>query len=302
MMVYYNDNDPHACAWARELIKAGLVPEGDVDERSIAEVKAEDLAGYQQCHFFCGILGWAHALAIAGWPAARPVWTASLPCQPWSSAGKVKGEADARHLWPVFLRLVRECKPECVLGEQVASRAGREWLSRVRDDLEACGYAVGCADLPACCQGAPHIRQRLFWVAHAGRPGLRPVGQQMGGEAREDQGREDQRQRLRDDAGDGGTAGGLGDTNGQRREAGAGAGAGAITQSFWADSALVPCKDGKVRRLESGLQPLVNGLPFKLASGVTGHGSRAKALKGIGNAIVPQVAAAFVRAFLEVEK
>ncbi|KKK66801.1 hypothetical protein LCGC14_2960470, partial [marine sediment metagenome] len=76
------------------------------------------------------------------------------------------GHADERHLWPAFYDLIAECRPPVVLGEQVASKDGREWLAGVRADLEALGYAVGAADLCAACVGAPHIRQRLWWVAN----------------------------------------------------------------------------------------------------------------------------------------
>lgn len=67
-MNFYNDNDPFVCEWARNLVKAGLVPRGDVDERSIREVQPSDLRRYVQCHFFSGILGWPLALALAGVP------------------------------------------------------------------------------------------------------------------------------------------------------------------------------------------------------------------------------------------
>lgn len=66
---YYNENDPKAAAWVRELIKQKLIPQGEVDERSITEVKAEDISGFMQCHWFCGIAGWSLALQLAGWPA-----------------------------------------------------------------------------------------------------------------------------------------------------------------------------------------------------------------------------------------
>src|SRR5690606_9334954 len=89
----------------------------------------------------------------------------SCPCQPFSSAGKRQGERDKRHLWPEFYRLIKECNPPVVFGEQVASPLGRKWLAGVRADLEALGYAVGAADLCAAGVNAPHIRQRLYWVA-----------------------------------------------------------------------------------------------------------------------------------------
>ncbi len=126
MVAYYNENDPFAAAWLRELVKAGHIAPGDVDERSVMEVQPDDLEGYAQCHFFAGIGGWSHALRLAGWPDDRPVWTGSCPCQPLSSAGQQKGHADERHLWPAFQSLIAERRPATVFGEQVASKDGRE--------------------------------------------------------------------------------------------------------------------------------------------------------------------------------
>ena len=166
--VYYNDNDPFAARWLRNLVSAGLLPAGDVDDRSITEVNPDDLKGYDQCHFFAGIGGWPYALNLAGWPVDRPVWTGSCPCQPLSSAGQHQGHADERHLWPAFFSLIAECRPVCVFGEQVASKDGREWFSGVRADLETLGYACGAAGLPAAGVAAPHNRTRLYWVADAG--------------------------------------------------------------------------------------------------------------------------------------
>lgn len=168
---YYNEIDPFAAQWLRNLISAGLIPPGDVDERSIVDVRPADLRGYTQCHFFAGIAGWSLALRLAGWPDDKPVWTGSCPCQPFSGAGLRKGHEDERHLWPAFYGLIAECQPATVFGEQVASKDGREWLAAVRADLEKLGHAVGAADLCAAGGGAPHIRQRLFWVAHAASAG-----------------------------------------------------------------------------------------------------------------------------------
>ena len=161
----YNEIEPYAVQWLNSLKAAGHIPEGDVDRRSITLLSGSDLANYDQCHFFAGIAGWPYALRLAGWPNDRPVWTGSCPCQPFSVAGRHAGVTDERNLWPEFHRLIAECRPTTVFGEQVASRAGREWLTGVRADLEHLGYAFGAADLPAASVGAPHIRQRLFWVA-----------------------------------------------------------------------------------------------------------------------------------------
>ena len=140
MSAYYNEFDPFAAAWLRELIKEGLIADGEVDERSIVDVRPGELRGFTQCHFFAGIGGWSYALRLAGWDDDRPVWTGSCPCQPFSAAGARRGTADERHLWPEFYRLIFACRPPVVFGEQVASRDGLGWLldhtatlQRVRD-------------------------------------------------------------------------------------------------------------------------------------------------------------------------
>ena len=165
-MVYYNEIDPYAAQWLRNLIAAGHIAKGEVDERSIQLVDSADLADFAQCHFFAGIGVWSHALRLAGWPDDKPVWTGSCPCQPFSTAGKQLGDKDERHLWPVFFNLIKECRPEYVFGEQVASAIGKGWLDGISTDLGEEGYACGSAVLGAHSVGAPHIRQRLHWVAH----------------------------------------------------------------------------------------------------------------------------------------
>lgn len=165
MAAYYNEHDAYAAQWLRNLIAAGHIAPGDVDERDIRDVHPDDLRGYRQCHFFAGIGVWSYALRLAGWEDHEPVWTGSCPCQPFSAAGRGAGFADERHLWPHFHHLIRECRPPVVLGEQVASKDGLGWLDLVRADLQGEGYAVGAADLCAAGVGAPHIRQRLWWVA-----------------------------------------------------------------------------------------------------------------------------------------
>lgn len=164
MAAYYNEYDPKTAAWLRELIKQGHIADGVVDDRSIEDVTPTELAGFTQCHFFAGIGVWSYALRRAGWADDRPVWTGSCPCQPFSAAGKGAGFDDERHLWPAFHHLISQCRPDVVLGEQVASKDGLGWLDLVQSDLEATGYASGAVDLCAAGVGAPHIRQRLWWV------------------------------------------------------------------------------------------------------------------------------------------
>ncbi len=165
MSAYYNDIDPFAAAWLRELIKAGHIAPGEVDTRSIEDVDQRDLEGFTQCHFFAGIGVWSYALRCAGWPDNRPVWTGSCPCQPFSSSGKQRGFDDKRHLWPEFYRLISQRRPTVCFGEQVASKPGLEWLDLVQTNLEKSGYAFGAVDTCSAGVGAPHLRQRLYWVA-----------------------------------------------------------------------------------------------------------------------------------------
>ena len=283
MRAYYNEIDTFAAAWLRELIADGLIADGEVDERSILDVRPDDLRGFTQCHFFAGIGGWSRALRLAGWPDDRPVWTGSCPCQPLSVAGQRKGHADERHLWPAFHDLIAVCQPATVFGEQVASKLGREWLAGVRADLESSGYACGAADLCAAGVGAPHIRQRLWWVADAS------------GRRREqcDEGHRSVPKPHPDiidsgmaDAINTGSQGRLpGRSDQERQDFDGRAGRGGA--DFW-DGEYIPCADGKARRIEPGIFPLADGVSNRVGT-----------LRGAGNAIVPQVAGEFVKAFVE---
>ena len=178
---YYNEFDPKSAAWLRQLIKNGNITPGVVDERSITEVKPDDLNGFDRVHFFAGIGTWDYCLNGSGW-ADRPIWTASLPCQPFSTAGKGLGKADERHLLPHFLELVRECRPATIIGEQVAAAIGHGWLDDLYAEMEACDYAIGSAVIGAHSIGAPHIRQRLYWVANSASE--RGCGRESLGEGR----------------------------------------------------------------------------------------------------------------------
>ena len=193
-VAFYNEIDPFAAAWLRELIAAGHIAPGVVDERDIRDIRPDELAGYTQCHFFAGIGVWSYALRNAGWPDDRQVWTASLPCQPWSDAGAKAGFDDERHLWPTFNALRLAHRPVVAFGEQVASKIGLAWLDAVQTDVEASGDTFGAIDLCAAGVGAPHIRQRSYWMAYsahdseyrAGKAGARrgdehPNGCSIGG-------------------------------------------------------------------------------------------------------------------------
>lgn len=164
---YYNEIDPFAAQWLRNLIAGGHIAPGEVDERSIEDVTPDDLRGFTQCHFFAGIGVWSRSLRLAGWPDDKPVWTGSCPCQPFSAAGKGDGFADERHLWPHFFHLISERRPQHVFGEQVAAGNANAWFDLVQADLEGMEYAFGLVPFTSAGIGAPHIRERAYWVANA---------------------------------------------------------------------------------------------------------------------------------------
>lgn len=259
-MNYYNEIDPQAAAWLQKLINRNLIPAGVVDERSIVEIKPYELSKYTQCHFFAGIGGWSLALELAGWEPSRKVWTGSCPCQPFSSAGNHLAQADERHLWPAFYNLIRECHPECVFGEQVANAVGKGWLDGVSSDLEVAGYACGAAVLGAHSVGAPHIRQRLYWVGDSEHSGLERHP-------------------------------GAKDSRDQPRRVCASADRSSPATSLsahWDDYETAYFRGGEARRIQRGTLPLADGVS-----------SRVVKLRGYGNAITPQVAAQFITAYNE---
>ncbi len=91
--------------------------------------------------------------------------TGGYPCQPFSVAGKRRGEADDRHLWPEFARLIQEIRPRWVVGENVAGHISMG-LDSVLSDLEGCGYSHETFVIPACAVGAPHRRYRVWIIGY----------------------------------------------------------------------------------------------------------------------------------------
>jgi DNA (cytosine-5)-methyltransferase 1 len=102
---------------------------------------------------------------------AVDIISGGFPCQPFSAAGKRKGTADDRYLWPEMLRIIREIRPRWVVGENV--RGLLNWkqgvvFEQMQTDLETSGYEVWSFILPAAGVGAPHRRERVWIVAYAG--------------------------------------------------------------------------------------------------------------------------------------
>ena len=95
--------------------------------------------------------------------------TGGYPCQPFSVAGRKKGEDDPRHLWPEYFRLVKECRPTWVIGENVSGHI-KLGLDTVISDLESEDYAVRPFSISASSIGANHQRERVWIVANSRRP------------------------------------------------------------------------------------------------------------------------------------
>lgn len=265
----------------RQLIKDGHIAPGEVDERNIIDVKASDLKGYTQCHFFAGIGGWSVGLRMAKFSDERSVWTGSCPCQPFSNAGSKKGKQDERHLWPVWFKLIRELRPATIFGEQVASSIAKGWLDDVYDDLERTEYAVGSAVLPACSVGAPHQRYRLWFVAQST---LDNDNGNSGEFPRQDEQQESERPQGWGAEFSSSSAMGNSDIQGlQGRELHAEC---SDQQSSGEDGLeWINCPDGKQRPVKRGIRLLAHGVQY-----------RTPILHAFGNAIVPTVAAEFIKA------
>lgn len=377
---YYNEIDPFAAQWLRNLIAAGHIAPGEVDERSIEDVTPDDLRGFTQCHFFAGIGVWSHSLRLAGWPDDRPAWTGSCPCQPFSAAGKGDGFADERHLWPNFFHLISERRPQHVFGEQVAAGNANSWFDLVQADLEGLGYAFGLVPFTSAGIGAPHIRERAYWVANADSvisdrrgniraPGLDEYSNSSDDVRLADAGRKHKGSaRNKERAGEScraGEDGGLGNANitrleglggndsaagregttgpaaapgfhdglantdneqhsiavsgcghehastGRQQDPAASAGLRGDyrpleVNGFWRDADWLLCRDGKWRPVEPGLEPLVDGAAARMGRVEPGvarvaSSNRVGRLKGYGNAINAQAAAAFIRAYMGVQ-
>ncbi|RYE40802.1 MAG: DNA cytosine methyltransferase [Hyphomicrobiales bacterium] len=298
MAAYYNEFDKYAAQWLRNLIAAGHIAPGFVDERSIEDVHPDDLRGFTQCHFFAGIGVWSLALRRAGWPDDRPVWTGSCPCQPFSEAGQGTGFDDARHLWPHFHWLICQRRPAVVLGEQVASKDAAPWLDLVATDMEALDFAFGAVAFPSSSVGAPHIRDRTYWMAHTNRQqhkgpakGARPRRGAVSRYGRVNGGLEHAGQHH--DTGEV-SAASVGKpqtdrSSDQLGRPGFSFGAGpSATNGIWRSADWLLCRDAKWRPVEPGSFPLAHGAPARVGR-----------LRAYGNAINAEAARLFIECVMD---
>ena len=217
------------------------------------------------------------------------VLSGGFPCQPFSVAGQRKGTEDSRHLWPQMLRIIGECQPRWVVGENV--RGLVSWsdglvLEACYSDLENLGYSVQSFIIPACAAGnAPHRRDRVWIVANRERIRLEHTEKPRSLEEREGETRLDTAKPI--------------ETNGERGNA-------AYTNDKLSKRRNGERKVGRnqqTKRIKSLIQPREweefptvppicggdDGLPKEL-DGITFSKWRRESIKAYGNAIVPQVA------------
>ena len=295
MAVYYNENDPHVADWLRELMGSGVIAQGIVDDRSIEDVHHKDLKGFNRCHFFAGVGVWEYALTQSQWPEDVTVWTGSCPCQPYSVAGNHQTTKDDRDLWPIWFKLIKRRKPSIILGEQVASHhvIGRTvqapeandattWLDNVCNDLESKKYTTGAIVFPSCGVGAPHKRERLWFMAHTKR-----TGPQRRDRAKRSKPKSTQGQIER------------GSTSDRQTEP-------SEVNGFWQNADWLKSKDGAFWPVEPGTFPLANGATKSVVQGSNKGKQKVKPnnstearvtrIHGYGNAVNSSAAIEFVKA------
>jgi DNA (cytosine-5)-methyltransferase 1 len=211
----------------------------------------------------CGKIGIMDAIACGNCLSPVDIITGGFPCQPFSCSGKRSGKADSRFLWPEMLRVIQECRPSFVVGENVGGLVdnwGGSVLDEIYASLESSGYEVlPPLIVPACAFGAPHRRDRVWILAHS----------LLGGRSSEHEKQQTERPSL---TGPGGSRG-VADPKLRKPEVGRhDAGVGRERKP-----------DTEIDYWESEAQPRVGGV-------VDGIPHRMDRLRALGNAIVPQIA------------
>jgi DNA (cytosine-5)-methyltransferase 1 len=210
------------------------------------------------------------------------ILTGGFPCQPYSVAGDMRGNEDERALWPEMLRVINEARPRWVLGENVVGLIDMGF-DQICSDLEAAGYEVGAAIVPAHCKDAPHKRERV-WI-FGRRAGSEPCRW----------GAEDCFTASRGEIGDNGLFYNLPHTEGLPVEK--------CTEEQVPRVANLQVKFGRVGEAVGVRSELCDSLIAGVVDGVSAgmDRNRKARVKALGNAIVPQVAAEIIAAMKRVD-
>ena len=205
-----------------------------------------------------------------------------FPCQPHSISGKRKGAEDDRNLWPEFLRIVKEIRPAWVLAENVPGIVSL-YLDQVLSDLESAGYTCWPLNIPACAFNAPHIRKRIFVVAHTDSRTRSHREITQGGECGQVGWTQEQARRCSCDVADASCQfrNGSDDNRGCRPQP--------LSQS--GDSAEETQSFGGWWSSEPDVGRVAHGIP-----------DRVDRLRALGNAVVPQIAEWIGRCIMETER
>ena len=218
--------------------------------------------------------------------------TGGYPCQPFSIAGSQRGEKDTRHLWPDMFRIVKECKPTWVIGENVSGHI-KLGLDTVLQDLESEGYSVRAFSISASSIGANHQRERVWIVAHSNLENTRQHGRRIestwdtesiGSRASEETEWSSDSNKINGSSEGASIVGESSDTNsqglqGRRSE-----------QQLRKDETERPTSWDSWWESEPSVGRVANGIPH-----------RVDRLKGLGNSLVPAIPYAIGRAILEEE-
>lgn len=228
------------------------------------------------CHYDIRAIDWAFIQQV-------DLVCAGFPCQPFSLAGKRRGKHDDRYLWPEVVRCLAVLRPTWFIGENVYGLL-HLGIEQVCADLEALGYQVAVLGIPACAVDAPHLRKRLWIVAHTESDLRGTMADAIGESAERGYDRAERRQRS--------------------------------TEKIVCDSGKRGRSEDGWRQTESGVGGTLDGLSSwldgfdmtywnsgwedgfaRVASCVPARMDR---LKGLGNAVVPQVVEALGRMILAV--
>ena len=265
----YFEEDRYRVKWLNNLADLGVITTGRVFKRAIEAILPDETRGYKHVHLFANIGVWSYALKLAGWTTERPVWTASIPLQPFNAKSAKNWATHKLNEWPAVFNLVRECRPPTLFIDCSAKAVQAGWLDTVSGDLEGCGYSVGAAVLSTASVGAPCIGKKLYVVAHH-------VEDRRPQEARTDSGLASsngtglQRRNIQK----------LSETPVEKH-----IGTGSLFD-YWKDCEWIESSDGRIRAIppsESGIRPLAHGFSTRMGT-----------MQAYGSCMDPHVAKTFV--------